>query len=135
MRERHGKDDVVLIGFSTHTGTVIAASDWDGPAKVKEVRPSLPGSWERKLHEVGLEQFFVISREAGDVLDEERLTRAIGVIYRPDTERASHYFGSRIGRQFDVIIHYDETHALQPLERPHLREAPPEPPETYPFGV
>lgn len=135
MRERHGEDDVVIVGFSTHTGTVMAASDWDGPPDVVDVRPSLRGSWERALHEVGLQRFYVISREADEVLDDERLTRAIGVIYRPQTERASHYFGSRLGRQYDVIIHYDETRAVQPLDRPMVRHAAHEPAETYPFGV
>ncbi|MFO7566969.1 MAG: erythromycin esterase family protein [Enhygromyxa sp.] len=135
MRERHGEEDVVIIGFSTHTGTVTAASNWDGPAALAEVRPSLPGSWERALHEVGLQRFFVISDEAGDALDDERLTRAIGVIYRPQTERESHYFASRIGRQYDVIIHYDETRAVQPLERWPAAEELAEPVPTYPFGV
>jgi erythromycin esterase-like protein len=135
MRERHGHDDVVLIGLSTHTGTVTAARSWDEPAELAQLRPSLRGSWERTLHEVGLPRLFVSSREAGDVLDEERLTRAIGVIYQPETERASHYYGSRIGRQFDVILHYDETRALQPLERRHVQESLREPAEIYPFGV
>lgn len=138
MREQHGQDDVVIVGFSTHTGTVLAASDWDGPAEIAEVRPSLRGSWERALHEVGLQRFFIISRDAEQALDEEQLTRAIGVIYRierPETERSSHYFASRIGRQYDVIIHYDETRALQPLERVPVPAAALEPAETYPFGL
>jgi erythromycin esterase-like protein len=135
MRERHGEDDVVLIGFSTHTGSVTAASQWDGPAEPMDVRPSLRGSWERTLHEVGLQRFFLISREAGDALEDERPTRAIGAIYRPETERESHYFSSRIGRQYDVIVHYDETHALQPLERRLAHAAVHEPAETFPFGV
>jgi erythromycin esterase-like protein len=140
MRERHG-DDVVIIGFSTHTGSVTAASDWDGPAELKQVRPSLEGSWERALHEVGIPRFFMLSRDAGDALDaldaldEERINRAIGVIYRPQTERQSHYFRSQLFRQFDVIVHYDETRAVQPLERWPLRDHAPEPAETYPFGV
>jgi len=135
MRERHGDDDVAIIGFSTHTGTVTAASSWDGPAETAEVRPSLRGSWERTFHEVGLQRFCLISREAQDALDEERLTRAIGVVYRPQTERESHYFTSRIGRQYDVIVHYDETRAVQPLARPLVHHALHEPAETFPFGV
>ncbi|HLT35658.1 MAG TPA: erythromycin esterase family protein, partial [Enhygromyxa sp.] len=79
MRERHGEQDVVIIGFSTHTGTVTAASEWGGPARLAEVRPSLRGSWERTLHEVGEPRFCLIAREAEELLDEERLTRAIGV--------------------------------------------------------
>jgi erythromycin esterase-like protein len=135
MRERHGEDDVVLIGCSTHSGTVTTASHWDGPAELGQVRPSLRGSWERMLHELGRPRFFVSSREAREVLDEERLTRALGVIYRPETEPASHYYGSRIGRQFDVIVHYDETRALQPLARRHVQEALRDPAEIHPFGV
>ena len=135
MRERHGEDDVVLIGLATHTGTVLAAANWDGPAEVVEVRPSLRGSWERALHEVGEQRFFIISREAQDVLDEQRLTRAIGVIYRPQTERASHYYESRLGQQYDVIMHFDETRALQPLARELVRPALRDAAETYPFGV
>lgn len=134
MRERHGEDDVVLIGLSTHTGTVTAASSWNEPPTVAELRPSLPGSWERALHELGLPRCFVISDEAGDALDEERLTRAIGVIHRPQTERESHYVAARLGRQYDVIIHYDETRAVQPLERWPICEALAEP-VSYPFGV
>lgn len=133
MRERHG-DECVIVGFTTHTGTVTAASDWDGPAETNRVRPSLVGSWERALHEVGLERFFIITRDAGSALDEERINRAIGVIYRPGTERQSHYFGSRLGQQFDVLLHYDESRALEPLERwPGLERQ--EPAETFPFGL
>jgi len=134
MRERHGRE-VVSVGFSTHTGTVTAASDWDGPAEVKSVRPSLEGSWERALHEVGIPDFFMLSREAGDGFGQERLNRAIGVIYRPQTERQSHYFRSRLFQQFDVVVHYDETRAVRPLERWPLQAHPHEPAETFPFGV
>lgn len=134
MRERHG-DDCVIVGFTTHEGSVTAASDWDGPAEHKEVQRSLTDSWERTLHDVGLGRFCVITREADGALDPIRLHRAIGVIYRPETERMSHYFESRIGRQYDVILHYDHTQALQPLERWPKQAHPHEPSETYPFGV
>jgi erythromycin esterase-like protein len=134
MRTRHG-NDCVIIGFTTHTGTVTAASDWDGPAEHKRVRPSLKDSWERALHDVGIPRFCVVTREAEGALDEARLHRAIGVIYRPETERMSHYFQARIGRQYDVILHDDETQALQELERWPTQAHPHEPAETYPFGV
>lgn len=135
MRERHDEDDVVLIGFTTHVGTVTAANDWDEPGETFMLRPSLPSSWERVLHETGRRRGFVISREAGAALHEPRLHRAVGVIYRPQTERQSHYFTSELGRQYDVILHYDETRALQPLERWPVQPAVQEPAETYPFGV
>jgi erythromycin esterase-like protein len=133
MRERHG-DGCVIVGFTTHSGTVTAASNWDGPAERKRVRPSLEGSWERTLHEVGLQRFSLSSRDAADALDDSRLERAIGVIYRPQTERQSHYFQSRLGQRFDVIVHFDETRALEPLERWPAEERR-EPAETYPYGL
>jgi erythromycin esterase-like protein len=146
MRERRGASEVVIVGFSTHLGTVTAASDWDAPAEFMTLRPSLPGSWERALHDAGVERglrrFAVITREARadldpNALDQDRLQRAVGVIYRPQSERASHYFNGRLARQYDVVLHYDETRALEPLERwPAIPAAlEPEPPETYPFGV
>ena len=114
MRERHG-EDVFIAGFTTYTGTVTAATDWGGPALRKRVLPALPGSWEDVLHEQG-------GAGAGMLidaprLDGEALERAIGAIYRPQTELLSHYFHARLGKQFDAVIHVDETHAVQPLER------------------
>src|SRR5690606_21831029 len=136
VRERHG-DAVCLVGFSTYTGTVTAATEWGGPAERKQVRPGMAGSYERLLHEVGIPDFLLPLREGGKVADalaEERLERAIGVIYRPETERQSHYFEARLSEQFDVVLHYDETQALQPLERTPLWEGG-EPAETYPSGL
>jgi erythromycin esterase-like protein len=115
---------------------VTAASDWDGPAERKRVRPALPGSYERLFHEVGPGNV-VINLHDGDVssvLAEPRLERAIGVIYLPQTERQSHYFEARLSNQFDAVIHFDETQALEPLERYALWETG-EPPETFPTGV
>jgi erythromycin esterase-like protein/predicted phosphoribosyltransferase len=129
MRERHG-DDVLLVGFTTYTGTVTAASDWDAPAERKHVRRALPGSWEELFHEQGLPGFLVDTSEVRG----RRLERAIGVVYRPETERISHYFNARLADQFDAVIHLDETHALEPLERTSQWEAG-ELPETYPWGV
>lgn len=132
MRERHG-DEVRLIGFSTFTGTVTAASDWDGPAERKDVREGMSGSYERLFHDVGVENFYLPFRNnpAADALEKARLERAIGVIYRPDTERQSHYFHASLPRQFDAIIHFDTTEAVAPLERWPLVESE-EAPETYP---
>jgi len=135
VRERFD-DEVVLIGFSTHHGSVTAASDWDAPAERKNVRPGLPGSYEDLFHQTGLPRFWIDLRGAGriGVLQERRIQRAIGVIYRPETERLSHYFHARLPEQFDAFIHIDETRALEPLEADSIWDEG-ELPETYPFTV
>lgn len=135
VRERAG-DAALLVGFTTYTGTVTAASDWDEPAERKRVRPGLPGSYERLFHEVGIPRFLVHLRdhEAAAALGEPRLERAIGVIYRPETERASHYFDATLAEQFDFVIHIDETRALEPLET-GARWTAGEVPEAFPSGV
>jgi len=135
VRERFG-NEAVLIGFSTHHGTVIAASDWGAPAERKNVRPALRGSYEDLFHETGLPQFLIDLRGAGQigVLQQRRIERAIGVIYRPETERLSHYFHARLPEQFDAIIHIDETRAVEPLEPTSVWDAG-QLPETYPFKV
>ena len=135
-RERWGSG-AVLVGFTTHSGTVTAASDWDGPAERMTVRPSLLGSHERLLHETGLPRFLLAPRPgeaAADGLRESRLERAIGVVYRPETERLSHYFGARLADQFDAVIHVDQTTAVQPLER-HAPLESIEVPETFPSAL
>jgi erythromycin esterase-like protein len=135
VRERYGKD-AVLIGFTTYTGTVTAASDWDGPAERRRVRPALPGSYEHLFHKVGPSNFAIdLHQESvSHLLAKPQLERAIGVIYLPQTERQSHYFEARLANQFDAVIHIDETQALEPLERDALWETG-EPPETFPTGV
>ena len=135
IRERFGKD-AVLIGFSTYQGTVTAASDWGAPAERKNVRPALRGSYEELFHETGLGRFWINLRGAGQigVLQPRRIERAIGVIYRPENERLSHYFHARLPEQFDAIIHMDETRAVEPLERTSVWDQG-ELPETYPFKV
>jgi erythromycin esterase-like protein/predicted phosphoribosyltransferase len=135
-RERYG-DEVRLIGFTTHSGTVTAASEWGGLAERKVVRPALNGSIEELLHATGRPEFLVsamISRAATEPLDVVRLGRAIGVIYLPATERQSHYYHVRPGDQFDAIIHIDRTRALEPLEVTSTWAAG-ETPETYPTGL
>ena len=133
VRERHGSS-ACLIGFTTHEGEVTAASNWDEPAQLKRVRPSLPGSVERLFHEAGLEGFFLPFADSAlrDAMG-ERLERAIGVIYRPDTERASHYFRAHPAQQFDAVLHVDSTSALEPLEPGAVHG--PDAPDTYPTGV
>jgi erythromycin esterase-like protein len=136
IRERFGKESV-LVGFTTHHGTVTAASDWGERAERKRVRPALRGSYEELFHETTLPRFWINLRDAGKrtgVLHESRLERAIGVIYRPETERVSHYFQARLAEQFDAIIHIDETGAVEPLERTSIWDEG-ELPETYPFAV
>jgi erythromycin esterase-like protein len=136
VRERVGTD-AVLVGFTTYTGTVTAASDWDGEAQRMAVRPALPDSYEALFHDAGPARFLLNLRApsaAVRALQEPRLERAIGVIYRPQTERFSHYFGASLPHQFDAILHYDVTRAVEPLERTPVWEAG-EAPETYPFAV
>ena len=113
VRERH-PDDVRLVGFTTHTGTVAAADDWDQPPQIKSVRPALPDSYESVLHETGLPRFILFPSSV-DGLRTPRLERAIGVVYRPQTERISHYFYARLPDQFDAVIHFDVTAAVEPL--------------------
>jgi erythromycin esterase-like protein len=134
VRERHG-DRAWLVGFTTHTGTVTAARNWGDPAERRQVRPSAAGSYERLFHDTNLERFLVFLREgpARETLWTERLERAIGVIYRPESERASHYFRARLPSQFDAVLHIDRTSALEPLERWALDEV--DLPETYPSGI
>jgi len=137
VRERHGTE-AALLGFSTYGGTVTAASDWDMPAETKTVRPALEGSYESLFHGLDSARFRLVLRgnvELAEALS-PRLQRAIGVIYRPETERQSHYFHARLPRQFDALIHLDATRALAPLDRARdVATAPAEPPETYPSGV
>jgi erythromycin esterase-like protein/predicted phosphoribosyltransferase len=129
VRERVGPA-ALLVGFSTYSGTVTAASEWGGPAERKRVRRALPGSWEELLHEVHAPRFLL--DPSG--LKGRRLERAIGVVYRPETERVSHYFHARIADQFDALIHIDETTAVEPLQR-ESEWVRGELPETYPTGV
>jgi protein-L-isoaspartate(D-aspartate) O-methyltransferase len=134
-REEFG-DQPHLIGFGTHSGTVAAASDWGGPMEVKTVRPSLPNSYEQLCHATGLARFILGLRGRGDLcgpkgLGKERLERAIGVIYRPETEMASHYFLANLPQQFDEYIWLDNTHAVTPLDTAEVKGLP----DTYPFGV
>jgi len=136
VRERYGQD-AVLVGFTTYTGTVTAASNWDEPPQLKPVRPALPESYEALFHQTGLPSFLLNLRQENPAvagLRQARLERAIGVIYRPETERASHYFYTRLPDQFDAVIHIDDTRAVQPLDRTTPEETN-EVPETFPSGI
>jgi len=131
---RHFGASAYAIGFGTHCGTVAAASDWGAPMEVKDVRPSHAQSYERICHDSGVARFTLPLRAEGAArteLLESRLERAIGVIYRPETELASHYFAAHLPRQFDEYVWFDETSAVTPLGSRELAGVP----ETYPFGL
>lgn len=129
-------DDCYSIGFGTNTGTVAAASNWDEAMEIKTVRPALAGSYERLCHETG-DACFVLPlrrlapRTLAAELAQPRLERAIGVIYRPETELQSHYFEAVLPRQFDEYIWFDESRAVTPLRSEELQGLP----DTYPFGL
>ncbi len=136
IRQKYG-DAAVLVGFTTYTGTVTAANDWDEPGERKRVRAAIADSYELEFHETNVPRFFLPLRNGSlgsSLLKKQRLERAIGVIYRPQTERISHYFRADLPRQFDAVFHFDETSALQPLEIPE-RWHDAEPPETFPSGL
>jgi erythromycin esterase-like protein len=140
-RERHS-GETYLLGFTTYGGTVMAASEWGAAGEAKRVRPALAESYEALLHNAGaetagLDAFFLDLRDESEVMRElaaPRLERAIGVVYRPETERASHYFRARLPEQFDGLLHFDHTHAVDPLGPPAERGMD-EVPETFPFSV
>jgi protein-L-isoaspartate(D-aspartate) O-methyltransferase len=133
-RSAYGQE-TYLIGFGTHAGTVAAASDWDGPLEIKAVQPSRRDSYEGLCHATGIRHFMLPLRAAPEdvktQLETARLQRAIGVIYRPETELMSHYFSTVLTRQFDEYIWFDNTEAVHPLQTAELKGQP----DTYPFGV
>ena len=134
---RQSHSDAVLVGFTTYTGTVTAATFWGDQHETKKVRPALTDSYEAVLHDAGADNFLITF--AGDErlaseFRKERLERAIGVIYRPESERVSHYFKARLADQFDAVLHFDRTRALEPL--PGIEEErTSEPPDTFPAGL
>jgi erythromycin esterase-like protein len=130
VKERFA-DNARLIGFGTHTGTVAAADDWDEPMQVKKVRPSLPDSWERMSFEAGLPRFLLDLRAPPEPTLETRLERFIGVIYRPETERWSHYAEAELGNQFDGWVWFEKTQAVTPLAGPELSGDD----QMWPFGL
>ena len=134
-REKCG-DEAALIGFGTHSGKVACATDWDGPMEIKDVRPSLEGSYEALCHATGDPRFLLdlsLKHHEGlrHRLVEPKLERFIGVIYRPQTERLSHYVECSLPRQFDAYVWFDQTSPVEPLITAR-REG--EVPDTWPFG-
>jgi erythromycin esterase-like protein len=136
VRQRYGRD-CVLIGLTTYSGTVTAASEWGGPAERKRVRPAMPRSYESLFHDTGVPSFLLMFHHGTPVAQGLRapmLERAIGVIYLPESELVSHYFHARISDQFDAIIHFDQSRAVEPLE-PTAEWGIGEPAETFPSGI
>ena len=135
-RERY-HEQAVLVGFTTYQGSVIAAFDWDAPAERKRVRPALDDSYEALFHCIDAARFFLDLRDPSLVglSKPRRLERAIGVIYRPESERSSHYFYADLPSQFDAVVHFDESQALRPLESMPGWEKAQEAPETFPSGI
>lgn len=134
-RARYGSQ-ARLVGFTTYSGTVSAASDWGALVERKAVRPAMTGSYEELFHRVGAARFELqfSDSEVREAARGPLLERAIGVVYRPHTERQSHYFSAELSAQFDAVIHIDHTRAVEPLERTASWEAG-EVPETFPSGV
>jgi erythromycin esterase-like protein len=136
VREKYGEKETCLIGFTTHAGTVAATSNWDESAQLKKVRPSHKDSYEQIFHQTEMPRFFLNLRdeEIKEALSRPQLERAIGVIYRPETERVSHYFAARLSEQFDGVIHFDETRAVTPLDK-ISGWSHDDVPETFPEGL
>ncbi|MFN0249446.1 MAG: protein-L-isoaspartate(D-aspartate) O-methyltransferase [Kofleriaceae bacterium] len=118
-------DDAYAIGFGTDHGSVAAAHAWDEPMQRMRIRPSRADSYERICHDTGIPAFLLhlrnpVRQDLRDELADPRLERAIGVVYRPETELASHYFQAVLPAQFDEYIWFDETEAVQALSSPLL---------------
>lgn len=117
VRQRAGQETALLVGFTTYTGTVTAAYEWDGEAECRNVTPARPDSYESLFHDTRLDRFYLpLQGETAQVLKTPMRERAIGVLYRPDTELQSHYFAASLPAQFDAVFHLDETHAVQPMD-------------------
>lgn len=137
VKERYGSN-AVAIGFTTHSGTVTAAANWSEHSQKSRIIPAIPGSYEDLFHKVNFDRFFLGFRGAYEltrVLQPELLQRAIGVIYRPETERLSHYYYGSLPAQYDGVIHFDHTRAVEPLEHKSFWLEGNETPETYPTGI
>ena len=134
VRERRGAEDVVLVGFGSHRGSVIAGREWGAPMERMPVPPAREGSWEDILHRIGEEDKLLVFAEAEEEsrLLEPRAHRAIGVVYDPAYERYGNYVPTVLPRRYDAFLYVDETQALHPLHT-RARESG-EPPETFPSG-
>ncbi len=135
VRERHAADGVVLVGFGSHRGSVIAGREWEAPLERMAVPPARAGSWEDVLHRAGAEDRLLMLRDAGEAgpLFQPRGHRAVGVVYHPEYERRGNYVPTVLPKRYDAFLYLDETHALHPLHVRPVEKA--EVPETYPTGV
>lgn len=135
IRERYG-NKAVSVGFTTYTGTVSASSGWGKDVERKFVRPAIDGSYEALFNELKIPNFLLLMNnpQVHDILSQQLLERAIGVIYLPQSERASHYFYASLAKQFDAVIHFNVTNAVVPLDKTTQWEQG-ELPETFPFGL
>ena len=136
VRQRHGEEGVVLIGFGTHGGTVIAAEEWGAPMRRMPVPEARADSYEGVMHRCEPANFLLLFDGSDDGgisgLDTVRGHRAIGVVYEPTHERWGNYVPTILPRRYDAFIYLDRTEALDPLHMPvHIGG---EPPETYPSG-
>lgn len=135
VRERYGRD-ALLVGFTTYQGAVIATSDWDMPPQQKRVSPALKNSIERVFHQTEIARFLLLLQDDAPLraaLNRPLLERAIGVIYRPETERQSHYFHVNLGEQFDAIMHLDDTGPVEPIG--YIKTEGRDMAETFPTGI
>lgn len=136
LREQAGISATLCVGFTTYTGQVTAARDWDAAAERRWVRPAHQDSYEHLFYRTGKDRFFLsLHDDAASALREPRLERAIGVVYRPETELGSHYFMASLSAQFDAIFHIDETSAVEPMDVTARWTRHQELPETYPSGL
>jgi len=135
LREQAGAGQTLSVGFTTYTGHVTAARDWDQPAERRWIRPAHPDSYEHLLYSSRLDRFFLpLTNGIAESMAEPLLERAIGVVYRPESEMESHYFGASLSAQFDAVFHLDETTAVEPFDiTEHWVQH--EPADTYPFGL
>ncbi len=130
------KEKAYLIGFGTYHGKVMAATNWGEKGVVKDIRPAIPESYEWLFHNTYIHSYFLPLRyehqkKVRQALLQPRLERAIGVIYRPETERISHYIEAILPLQFDEYVWFDATHPVQPLGK-QCHEGTL---DTYPFGI
>ncbi len=134
VREKHAADDVVLVGFGSFEGSVIAGASWDAPMERMSVPPAREGSWERVLHEAGVGNALFITRDLqGEIFRTRRGHRAIGVVYNPARERYGNYVPTTLPERYDAFLYLDKTSALHPLHMEETTQG--EPPETYPWGM
>jgi erythromycin esterase-like protein len=132
VREGHDAEGVVLVGFGSYRGSVIAGKEWDAPMERMEVPPGREGSWEQVLHGAGAADRLLIFEDPTHEMLRVRGHRAIGVVYHPEYERFGNYVPTVLPRRYDAFLFLDETTALRPL---HMKADTHKVPETYPSGV